>query len=393
MTVIHNHGMKNKSRKVAKIAKNEGKSDIKGLKEIDVKIPPYVKKLKEGKKKAMEGGYSEAKEILTTAIDEMEHVMEESKLMEELEEADIEESPAEDIEEVVGKLEEVEVVESEVEELEVEGPETGKVEEETMAEVEVTEEEVTVEDIENKVKEIKSLLLIAKDHDIVLEDGKDVVDQALKSTEKQDFESTLESLEQGRVKVETSLRDKIDEKMVNIELLSSESEESDNIDELIDSARAELTNDNFEDALELLADAKELVERGEEPVAKAEDKLADVESLIFDAEIIGVNTSEGNELLNKAKEELDVGDWEKAEEYAEEAKEKVLERVPETLKSEIKEAQTELKKAKISGIDVSEPIKLLKRASYAQEEGDMEKCLRTMKRYREIMKKLWDEEW
>lgn len=348
---------------------DEAKSRIKEMKEDGLDYKGYLEMIKEEKDRADSGEYDEAIANLDELIIEMEEVLS-------------------------GEAEEIETVEKtepEVTELELEEGELIPEEEEVTEPVEEKEKEITVDDVREKAKEIKDILTRSKEKGFEIEGGKDIINEALQSTGQEDLERALESLEKSRDKLLNILKEEMEEKMVSIELKVEESLGLDfeEVEGYLEEARSAMDVDDYKSALEMFSKAQERVSEIGEPLSDAETTVTNVESLIFDAEVMGIDTSKANELLNKAKGELDVGDWDKAEEYAQQAKNEVLREVPDKLKHLVKKAQTELKKAKISGVDVSKQIDILKRANQAKEDEDYEKVLAEMKNYKNIMKKVW----
>lgn len=341
---------------------DEAKSRIKEMKEDGLDYKGYLEMIKEEKDRADSGEYDEAIANLDELIIEMENVL------------------AGEVTEFE-KGEEPEITEVEQEEVFVEVDKVPG----------VVEEEITVADIREKADEIKDILTRSKKVGFKIEGGKEIINDALKSTNHQDLDMALESLEKSRDKLLSILKEEMDEKMVSIELKLEESMDHDfeEIENYLEEARSAMDVDDYKSALEMFSKAEQKVTAIGEPLSEAETSLSNVESLIFDAEVMGIDTTKANELLNKAKGELSVGDWDKAEEYAEMAKEEILKEVPGKLKHLVKKAQTELKKAKISGVDVSKQIDILKRANQSKEDEDYEKVLEEMRNYKNIMKKVW----
>ncbi len=312
-----------------------GKVKIKELKKYGKADRKYLEALKEGKMMADDGDYDQAIEIIDKTIREMDSVLSETH-----------------VEVAVEK-----------------------------------EKKPSISDIEVMVSELKALLITAKKHGIKIEGGREIISEALDSVTEKDFENTLALLDKGKDKITDYLKDVIDERMVSLEISMDEIGKDDikAVERYIRETKKSLENEDYSQALEYLSNANSLKEVSDEPMGEAESHVAYVGKLIFDAEMLGIDSTDANELLDKAKLEIDVGDWESAEEFANDAGDKIFENVPDRLRLMVTEAQTDLKKAKIFGINVSEEIAILKSANMAKDEGDMERCIVLMKRFKEKM--------
>ncbi len=329
----------NKAEKLLLIREHidNGKTKIKELKKYGKADRKYLEALKEGKIMADNGDYDKAIETIKKTIEKMDMVLSDSQEI---------------------------IVER--------------------------KKKPSVTDIEDMVSELKDLLITAKKYGIKVDGGREIISEALESVTEKNFENTLELLDKGKDEITDYLKDVIDERMVSLEIAMGEINKQDieTVKRYLRETKKSLEKDNLSDALEYLSKANSIREVSEEPMGEAESYVAYIGKLIFDAEMLGIDVTDANELLDKAKLEIEVGDWESAEEFANDASEIIFENVPERLKVMVNKAQKELKKAKIRGMNVSEEIDILKRASMAKDDGDMERCIILMKRYKERMESM-----
>ncbi len=312
---------------------DQGKVRLKELKKYGKVDKSYLDALKEGKKLADKGDYDTAVKLVTDTIEEMDN----------------------------------------------------KISKTSGGGVAEISRKTSIKDIEDMVSELKDLLSTAKKHGIKVEGGREIISEALESVADKDFDNTLELLRKGKTRIIDYLKDVIDGKVVSLELAMDGISKDDvkTVERYLEQVKHTVEAHKIFEALEYLSKANSLVEVSEEPVGEAESNVAYAGKLLFDAEMLGIDVTQANELLDKAKLELEVGDWESADEFAGDARERIYQNVPARLQSLVREAQEDLKKAKIFGINVSEEIEILKSATTAKDQGDMVKCLAFMKRYKE----------
>ncbi len=106
------------------------------------------------------------------------------------------------------------------------------------------------------------------------------------------------------------------------------------------------------------------------------DKIRTAYNLVFCAEYLNIGTQKANELIAQARQELDVGDFEEAEEALSKAFDEILPPLKEELKKELSEAYKLLRKKEVSGTDISEFSRdLLRKANAALDAGELDKTL------------------
>ncbi len=384
---------------------SDARDRIQDLEDSEVDTEEYEDRLDEVNENIGVEDYDQALDILDTLLSDLKEKLDEKKIEMELkeemaedgmEEAEEEaEAETEVKEEMEGEIEEEEAEQEMEEELEVEEAiEEGvpEAEEEEISE----EEETSVEDVEDKVSEIKSLLQTAKKHGIEVEEGRDIITNAVKSAEEKDFSKTLEALEEGEVRVLNSLKEKTEDEIFSLESEIEEVEDEDireSAEEYLNEAREYWEEEEYEMALETLPNVERELRKLEGPQVEIENKIDEVENIMFQADLFDMDISDEDELLSKATTELEKENWEEAETLAERAKENILERVPDMFSEQAKEAKKKLKKAKIAGADVSKAVNYLKQARFAKDRGDMVKTLDYLKKYKDEIEKKWSDEW
>ncbi len=116
------------------------------------------------------------------------------------------------------------------------------------------------------------------------------------------------------------------------------------------------------------------------------DKIRVAYNLIFCAEYMGIDTKEANELIGTAREEMEIGDFEKAEEKLAEAFGLISPILEKELKKKLSAAYKLLKEKEASSAKVSLFSRnLLKKAKYALENGELDRCLVLLENFRRYM--------
>ncbi|MFW6376164.1 MAG: hypothetical protein ACOCZJ_03290, partial [Thermoplasmatota archaeon] len=113
--------------------------------------------------------------------------------------------------------------------------------------------------------------------------------------------------------------------------------------------------------------------------------------LIFEGKMLEFDVSDAEDELEKAKEELDVGDWEESEKRLKKARENLGDKLPKILKSDLKKSKKELREAKIKGIDISNAVSSIKEVKNARRDGKLNKAFQKYQEFKEEMDKIKDQ--
>ncbi|MGM0510822.1 MAG: hypothetical protein ACQESD_06810, partial [Thermoplasmatota archaeon] len=121
----------------------------------------------------------------------------------------------------------------------------------------------------------------------------------------------------------------------------------------------------------------------EKKISKSKDMIKTVEGMIYWAEEFDINTEKMQDLLLQSKDELEMGDWDSAMEYAQESMDVVFDPMKESLNKEISKATKELREMEVSGKDVSELRPLIREARLALHNEDLGESIDLIKKYKE----------
>ena len=407
----------------------EGKELIRQLKNEEIEYNKYIGELKKGKLKTDEGDYEVSLSMINETINSIKEDLEDAELEEDIPSPEEIESEVEaelkkvDVEESLDKEEEMEdsfpseeEIEAEIEaeigaEIDAELMEAEKQvsidedmesigeeipSEEVIEEPSVEEEkaegipdkELYMEDIENLTSEIRSMIKLAKQNDYILEGGKEIIDKAIESTRRNDYETAYDLLSEGKESVEEEFEGILEEAIVDIELTLEEHGDEKDLDDTqmsISEIRSQVEEGDFESAVEQLNEIEDELTTTKGPGQEIQEKIDRTEKVLKDAQYVGIDIEQAMELLERAKKEKKVGNYIEAEDLAKDAKNKVLDFVPDFMNDKLSKAKKDLMKAKIVGTDVSKPIDLLKQANFAKKNEEFEDCLHYIKMFEEEM--------
>jgi len=243
--------------------------------------------------------------------------------------------------------------------------------------------------IQQKIPEMTALLKTAKNFDVDVKDGKELINQAVKKTKDNEYEDALNSLNECKIFFQKKLENQINEKIKNIERRLPQKERG----TIIEDIKKYRDQEDYEKVSESIEKAKEKIE--EKRKEKAEDKkevmeevkkdIAVLEGIIKDVKEHGFKFPEAEKLLKKAKERSKQKNPQISRKFLLQAEDKLSDELPAILRDEIKGAKNKLKEAKIKGADVSKPVKYLKETNKALKRGDVKKSFENLKKYKKSM--------
>ncbi len=417
---------------------NQSKERLKSMKELGLEFAPHLEKTKAAKKQADGGQFLEAMEAMDAAMEGMDSVLrkhdisekrkeidpvvnpkldEADRLMEELQGSEFSTTPLEDLRSEidrdleVGKFDGVvakadkllEMIEKSIRvhrlfmerksRVESSGvPESKAVKEEVPNVIKdfsskiddlekalfgLEKKEIKREDLEDMLRGLKRILSVAEERGFHVQEGEDITSRAEELISMERYEEALELLHEGEKHVEGAVMGEIKERKGSLE---GGTDEDGILSHLEDVDRAMEEGDMVR-AIEAISAAEKASRDsrpGGDPVS---DAISRGERMIVYANKIGFEVADSRDLLKEAKKLMGEGMEDQAVEKAENAVDGILDQVPNHLKTFVKKAHSELRIAKISGMDISEHIALLKEAALAREKRDFEKCFECMKEY------------
>ncbi len=318
----------------------EGKSKVESLKQQGGDYQKFSKKIEEAKEEAREGNFTRANEMTEKTVDKIE------KALEEIEEEK-------------------------------------KIEEEEKETLGVEEKKDLFKKIQEKIPQMRSLLGTAKDFEVEIEEGKALINKAVKDTKQNEYVKANETLDDCRDFFQKKLEKKID-----IEIKKIKEKSTEDVQSIIDEINKYREEGAYEKVSELIDKGKEKTSEEKESMGPVKQKISEVKNMVDKGKDIGLKFPKAVHLLERAKKRCEDGEAGKAQEMIDKAQDKAFQRLESVLKKEIKEARDELKQAKIQGANISKPVELLKETNNAQKKGDLEESLDKFKEFKDEMERI-----
>ncbi len=245
--------------------------------------------------------------------------------------------------------------------------------------------------IYNKISELKSLIIFARDEDIHVEKAGERINMAMKSIGKGDLDTAFSYLEEGLTWLRGRLDEKLAEKIQHLEGMLEYSEEGkayEDAKNFLVRAREEKEQGKTKKAFNLIAKAEIRGEEAKGETARTKDSIKYIEDILELSKTIGLELEDASEYVKDGQRAFSEGNIKEAYEHAEKAKDAAFEIIQSKISTIVDEAQRELKESKISGLNISKPIHLIKEVRKTEAEGELETSLKYLKAYREHMQSL-----
>lgn len=239
------------------------------------------------------------------------------------------------------------------------------------------------------VSKVKPLLIIARQNNINVKKGKELIDRAVAAGRNRQIDEAINYISESRKLLEESLSIYANHDISEIETdmpnLKAPEEVKDKLMGVIREAKSSLQEGNFDRAFQRLEIARRVLKDHRGDFQEARRMLTELENTVMDAEYFFVDVSRPKEMLENAKESAEKGDWNTAGIFAREGLELMDTILPEIIKKEMKKARNILLEAKMQGRDISKGISILKHASIASKSGNSGDALKYIKLFKAEM--------
>ncbi len=239
------------------------------------------------------------------------------------------------------------------------------------------------------VSKVKPLLIIARQNNINVKKGKELIDKAVAAGRNRQVDDAINYITESRKLLEESLSIYANHNLSEIETdmpnLKAPEEVKEKLMEVIREAKSSLQAGNFDWAFQRLEIARRILKDHRGDFQEARRMLTELENTVMDAEYFFMDVSRPKELLEDAKQAAETGDWNTAGIFAREGLELMDSILPEMIKKEMKKARNILLEAKMEGRDISKGISILKHASIASKSGNSGDALKYIKLFKAEM--------
>lgn len=242
------------------------------------------------------------------------------------------------------------------------------------------------------VEEVKSLLALANEFNIEVNEAKRFIDKAVRAGKQRDVTSAVNFVQESLARARETIEEKIAREIEYLEKLVEVSSQTGSdpkvILQSIEVIKAKRNGGDLKGALIEIRNAKSVAEQITGRYVEASEMCEALEKLIKNSEYLYVDVREARRLLNEARDAGKHGDWTMMGVLAKKGREELLKMLPEVLREELKKSKEALLDAKAEGKDVSSLIKILKDGAVAFKRNDIEETLERLVEFKAEMKRL-----
>jgi hypothetical protein len=242
------------------------------------------------------------------------------------------------------------------------------------------------------VAEVKPLLMISKDFDVEVGEGRRLIDKAVRAGKQRDLGTAVQMVKEARSSIKAALEARLDADEHNLERLtevvSRSSSESPEVSEVLSVMRKMRKEGDMEGALQAAAKGRKAAERSSGKYLEANDMVESLSRLIDVCDRFYLEVREAKRMLHEAQDAGDHGDWSMMGILARKGREQLLRGLPEATKIEMRKAKNQLLDAKAEGKDVRTLVKVLKDAGVAMNRERYDQALEALSDFKAELKRL-----
>lgn len=242
------------------------------------------------------------------------------------------------------------------------------------------------------VAEVKPLLIISKDYDVEVGEGRRLIDKAVQAGKQRDLATAVQMVKEAR----SSIRAALDEKLVveegNLEklvaIVSRSGTDPKEVSESLSALRSLREEGDVEGALQAASKGRKIAERTSGKYLEANDLIETLSRLIDVCDQFYLDSREAKRMLHEARDAGEHGDWGMMGILARKGREQLMRALPEATKGEMRKAKNQLLDAKAEGHDVRTLVKVLKDAGVAMNRERYDQALERLLDFKYELKRL-----
>lgn len=254
------------------------------------------------------------------------------------------------------------------------------------------DEESLRQEFPQLVAEVKPLLMLSKDYDIEVGEGRRLIDKAVRAGKQRDLAMAVQMVKEARASIRTALEERLDSDMAILKRLAEVTSRSGNdpaeINEAMSALCALREEGDIEGALEAAARGRKASERLSGKYMEANDMTESLARLIDICDRFYLDVREAKRMLREAQDAGDHGDWSMMGILARKGREQLLRGLPEATRSEMRKAKNQLLDTKAEGKDVKTLVKILKDAGVAMNRERYDQTLELLSDFKAEMKRI-----
>jgi predicted RNA-binding Zn-ribbon protein involved in translation (DUF1610 family)/cellobiose-specific phosphotransferase system component IIA len=254
------------------------------------------------------------------------------------------------------------------------------------------EEEQLRQEFPKLVAEVKPLLIISKDHDVEVGEGRRLIDKAVRAGKQRDLATAVQMVKEASSSIKAALEERMDTDLHHLQRLAEVTERAGNdpseINEVIEDLRKLRQEGDVEGALEAATKGRKAAERLSGKYLEASDMVESLSRLVEVCDRFYLDAREAKRMLHEARDAGEHGDWSMMGILARKGREQLARALPEATKTEMRKAKNQLLDAKAEGKDVRTLIKILKDAGVAMNREKYDQALEALSDFKTELKQM-----
>ncbi|MHC1679749.1 MAG: zinc ribbon domain-containing protein [Methanomassiliicoccales archaeon] len=242
------------------------------------------------------------------------------------------------------------------------------------------------------VAEVKPLLIISKDYEVEVGEGRRLIDKAVQAGKQRDLATAVQMVKEARSSIKAALDERLVVEEGNLEklvsIVSRSGIDPKEVSESLSSLRSLREEGDVEGALQAAAKGRKAAERSSGKYLEANDLVESLSRLIDICDQFYLDSREAKRMLHEAHDAGDHGDWGMMGILARKGREQLMRSLPEATKSEMRKAKNQLLDAKAEGKDVRTLVKVLKDAGVAMNRERHDQALERLADFKDELKRL-----
>lgn len=242
------------------------------------------------------------------------------------------------------------------------------------------------------VAEVKPLLIISKDYEVEVGEGRRLIDKAVQAGKQRDLATAVQMVKEARSSIKAALDERLVLEEGNleklVEVVSRSGVDPKEVSESLTALRTMREEGDVEGALQVAAKGRKAAERSSGKFLEANDLAESLSRLIDVCDQFYLDSREAKRMLHEARDAGDHGDWGMMGILARKGREQLMRSLPEATRSEMRKAKNQLLDAKADGKDVRTLVKVLKDAGVAMNRERYDQALELLGDFKDELKRL-----
>jgi len=242
------------------------------------------------------------------------------------------------------------------------------------------------------VAEVKPLLIISKDYDVEVGEGRRLIDKAVQAGKQRDLATAVQMVKEAHASIKAALDERLVAEEGNLEklvgIVSRSGVDPKEVSDSLSSLRSLREEGDVEGALQAAAKGRKAAERSSGKYLEANDLTESLSRLIDVCDQFYLDSREAKRMLSEARDAGDHGDWGMMGILARKGREQLMRSLPEATRAEMRKAKNQLLDAKAEGKNVRTLVKVLKDAGVAMNRERYDQALEMLADFKDEIKRL-----